>query len=318
MYIFQTRGVRRASLNLERSWRWSGSSVAGILEREEYLGHTINCRSYVPSFKSKNIKGNPPDKWLRFENTHEPLVDRETGDIVQKVRQGKRRPNKMGEQDILSGLVFCKDCGTKHYFCRCGSWNESQFNFTCGRYHKHKGECSPHSIKTKALHQIVLMKIREVSEDVREHRDEFLQRLSERHNASTKKELATKERELERIKKRLSDLDKLFKKAFEESVLENLSQERFHMLTEEYEAGKSGLIERQIMLESDIAKQQEQMIGTERFLKLVDKYTDIQKLTSEIAREFIERIEIHNRSEPFKKKDYTQQIDIYFNFVGKL
>lgn len=90
--------------------------MAGILEHEEYIGNTINCRTYTPSFKSKKSHLNPPDKILRFEGTHEPLIALDTWEIVQRVRQGKRRPTKLGRQDILFGLVYCKDCGSRHYF----------------------------------------------------------------------------------------------------------------------------------------------------------------------------------------------------------
>ena len=120
-------------MNPDRPYAWSGSTVAGILEHEEYIGNTINCRTYTPSFKSKKSHLNPPDKILRFEGTHEPLIALDTWEIVQRVRQGKRRPTKLGRQDILFGLVYCKDCGSRHYFCRCGSWDESRYTFVCGK-----------------------------------------------------------------------------------------------------------------------------------------------------------------------------------------
>ena len=142
-YAYRTRGVRHSALNLDKPYAWSGSTVAGILEHEEYIGNTINCRTYPPSFKSKKSRLNPPDKILRFEGTHEPLIDLDTWEIVQRVRQGKRRPTKLGQQDMLSGLVYCKDCGSRHYFCRCGSWDESQYTFVCGKYLCHKEDCTP-------------------------------------------------------------------------------------------------------------------------------------------------------------------------------
>lgn len=108
-------------------WEYSGRYSG------EYIGNTINCRTYTPSFKSKKSHLNPPDKILRFEGTHEPLIALDTWEIVQRVRQGKRRPTKLGRQDILFGLVYCKDCGSRHYFCRCGSWDESRYTFVCGK-----------------------------------------------------------------------------------------------------------------------------------------------------------------------------------------
>ncbi|WP_101876104.1 DUF4368 domain-containing protein [Lachnoclostridium edouardi] len=240
-YAYRTRGVRHSALNLDRPYAWSGSTVAGILEHEEYIGNTINCRTYTPSFKSKKSLLNPPDKILRFEGTHEPLIALDTWEIVQRVRQGKRRPTKLGQQDVLSGLVYCKDCGSRHYFCQCGSW------------------------------------------------DELFQRLTSSHQSRAKKELA----------------------------LGHLSDGQFQTLVQGYEQEKAELETKAETLRNEIANRQDTLLNADRFRRLVDKYTDITELTPELVREFIQRIEIHERSGRHKKKHYTQQVDIYFNFIGQ-
>lgn len=318
IYNFQTSGVSHSKLNTDRPYDWCSRTVANILEHEEYIGTTVNCRAYIPSFKSKKERRNPPEKWLRFENTHEPIIDRETWDIVQRVRQGKRRPNKMGEMDLLSGLVECGTCGSKHYFCRCGSWNEDQYTYVCGKYHTHKDECTPHTIKAVALHQIVLAEIQRVTEEAKQHREQFLQRAVDRHSSQLKKELFAKTRELEKARKRLVDLDTLFRKTFEQLALENLSEVQFKSLTGGYEAEKQELLALSERLEQEIGTEQDKILNADRFLNIVDKYTDIQVLTPEIVREFIEKIVVYERSEPYKKKNYTQQVDVYFNFVGRV
>ena len=318
MYEYQQSGIIHTYLNVDKPYAWSGRTVSGILEHEEYIGTTVNCRSYIPSFKSKKSKNNPPEKWLRFENTHEPLIDRETWDIVQKVRQGKRRPNKMGEQDMLSGLVECETCGTKHYLCRCGSWNEEQYTFTCGKYHTHKKECTPHTIKVMSLHQIVLGEIQRVTAEAKKHTEQFLGRAMDKHQSQLKQELFAKTRELEKVQKRLSDLDKLLKKAFEQLALENLSETQFKALTGNYETERQELTQRSGKLEQEIRSEKDTMLNADRFMAVVDRYTDIQELTPEIVREFVEKIVVHERSEPHKKKNYTQQVDVYFNFVGRV
>lgn len=288
-YAYRTRGVRHSALNLDRPYAWSGSTVAGILEHEEYIGNTINCRTYTPSFKSKKSLLNPPDKILRFEGTHEPLIALDTWEIVQRVRQGKRRPTKLGQQDVLSGLVYCKDCGSRHYFCRCGSWDESQYTFVCGKYHCHKEDCTPHTIKAAALRQIVLSEIQRVSAEAREHWDELFQRLTSSHQSRAKKELA----------------------------LGHLSDGQFQTLVQGYEQEKAELETKAETLRNEIANRQDTLLNADRFRRLVDKYTDITELTPELVREFIQRIEIHERSGRHKKKHYTQQVDIYFNFIGQ-
>lgn len=190
-YHAQIRGVGYGHRSEARPCDWCGRTVSDILEREEYIGHTINCRSYIPSFKSKKKKANPPEKWLRFENTHEPLVDVETWEIMQKVRSGKRRPNKLGEQDMFSGLIFCADCGIRHRICRCGSLSKEQYTYVCGTYHHHK--------------------------------------------------------------------DKLFRKAFKEMTLNNLSGQQFKLLTGVYEDEKQELSIRSNVLELEINSEQEKI-----------------------------------------------------------
>ena len=316
-YAYRTRGVRHSALNLDKPYAWSGSTVAGILEHEEYIGNTINCRTYTPSFKSKKSRLNPPDKILRFEGTHEPLIDLDTWEIVQRVRQGKRRPTKLGQQDMLSGLVYCKDCGSRHYFCRCGSWDESQYTFVCGKYHCHKEDCTPHTIKAAALRQIVLSEIQRVSAEAREHWDELFQRLTSSHQSRAKKELAAKQRELDKGERRLKDLETLFRRSFEELALGHLFDGQFQTLVKCYEQEKAELEAKSETLRNEIANRQDTLLNADRFRRLVDKYTDITELTPELVREFIQRIEIHERSGRYKKKHYTQQVDIYFNFIGQ-
>lgn len=318
VYDYRTNGTNHASLKLNKPYAWSGTTVSSILEHEEYIGTTVNCREYTPSFKSKKSKANPMENWLRFENTHEPIIDRETWEIVQRVRAGKRRPNKMGEMDMLSGLVECADCGKNHYFCRCGSWSENQYTYVCGKYHKHHEDCTPHTIKVMALHEIVLGEIQRVTWDAREHTDQFLQRAMDKHQSQLKKDLSAKAKELDRANKRLANLDKLFRKAFEELTLENLSGEQFQMLTQGYEFEKQELSARAATLDNEISTQQDKLLNADRFLSIVDRYTDIRELTPEIVREFIDRIVVHERSAPWKKKNYTQEVEVYFNFVGKV
>ncbi|MGF7145905.1 ABC-type hemin transport system ATPase subunit [Anaerotaenia torta] len=140
----------------------------------------------------------------------------------------------------------------------------------------------------------------------------------EKHSSQLKKDMATQTRELEKARRRLEELDKLFRKAFEQMALEHLSEQQFHMLTGGYETEKTALSNRAAELEQAIGGAKHKMLNADRFLKIVDKYTDIQELTPELVREFIEKIVVHDRSEPWKKKNYTQQVDVYFNFVGKV
>lgn len=219
---------------------------------------------------------------------------------------------------MFSGLVECEVCGAKHYLCRCGSWNEEQYTYTCGKYHKHKDECTPRTIRVMALHQIVLAEIQRMTVEAKEHTDQFLQRAMDKHQSQLKQELSAKARELEKVQKRLVDLDKLLQKAFEQLALENLSETQFKALTGNYETERQELTQRLGKLEQEISSGKDTMLNADRFMAVVDRYTDIQELKPEIVREFIEKIVVHERSERWKKKNYTQQVDVYFNFLGKV
>lgn len=212
---------------------------------------------------------------------------------------------------MLSGLVYCTDCGSRHYLCRCGSWDENQYTFVCGRYHNHKADCTPHTIKAVALRQIVLSEIQRVSVEARERWDELFQRLTRSHQSRAKKELAAKQRELDKGERRLKDLETLFRRSFEELALGHLSNGQFQTLARGYEQEKAELEAKAETLKDEIANRQDTLLNAERFRKLVDKYTDITELTPELVREFVERIEVHERSGRYKKKHYTQQVDIY-------
>ncbi|WP_394522786.1 DUF4368 domain-containing protein [Lacrimispora sp. JR3] len=164
----------------------------------------------------------------------------------------------------------------------------------------------------------MLAEIQRVTAEAKKHTEQFLRRAMDKHQSQLKQELSAKTRELEKVQKRLSDLDKLLQKAFEQLTLENLSETQFKALTGNYETDQQELTRRFGKLEQEIRSGKDTMLSADRFLAVVDRYTDIQKLTPEIVREFVEKIVIHERSEPHKKKNYTQEVDVYFNFVGKV
>ena len=179
-------------------------------------------------------------------------------------------------------------------------------------------DCTPYTIKAAALRrQIVLSEIQRVSAEAREHWGELFQRLTSSHQSRAKKELAAKQRELDKGERRLKDLETLFRCSFEELALGRLSDGQFQTLVKGYEQEKAELEAKSETLRNEIANRQDTLLNADRFHRLVDKYTDITELTPELVREFIQRIEIHERSGRYKKKHYTQQVDIYFNFIGQ-
>ena len=157
-YRFQKEGRYGTHTDTDNPYKWNERTIADILDNEIYIGNTINCQTRIASFKDKRTIKVPKEEQLRFENTHEAIIDKETWDIVHKVREGRIRKTRMGEINKYSGLIYCADCGRKHYLYRGRTVKRESYSFICGNYHKHVGieKCTPHSIREVVLDEIVL------------------------------------------------------------------------------------------------------------------------------------------------------------------
>ena len=319
MYRFMTEGIYGAVTDTEDMYGWNDRTVAGILDNEIYLGHTVNCRTTVVSYKDKRVIDRPESEQYRLENTHEAIVDQTTWDIVRQVRQGKRRRNSMGEVNKYSGLLYCADCGSKLYFVRGRTMKPDAFNFICSRYRKHMGEkqCTPHSIREVALDEIILEEIRRVTSEARKHTAEFVRFISQKSSAENRKELNAKLSEQSKLTKRNEELNLLFKRLYEDNVLGKVTNEQFRMLSDSYNAEQRTTVERLEQLKTEIEQLKSTAINVERFVALARKYTDIRELTPEILRTFISKIVIHERPSR-KKSEGEQRIDIYFTHIGSM
>ena len=319
MYRYQQEGKYGTITDTDEPYRWDQRTVAGILDNEIYLGHTINCQTEVVSFKDKRIRKRPKEEQIRIKNTHEAIIDQETWDIVRKVRAGKRRCNSMGEVDKYSGLLFCADCGSKLYFVRGRTIKREAFNFICSRYRKHMGEekCTPHMIREVALDEIVLEEINKTLYYARTKVNEFASFISQKSSSQIRKDINLKSAELAQAQNRVQELKALFKRLYEDNVLERINDEQFRTLSVEYMEEQSQLESQIPELENKIERMKESTTDVSRFLELAQKYTDITELTPEILRTFISKIVIHERAKKHDK-NALQQIDIYFRYIGNL
>ena len=318
-YRYQTSGKYGATTDTEDIYGWNDRTVAGILDNEIYLGHTINCRTTVVSYKDKRKKDIPESEWYRFENTHEAIIDKVTWDIARKVREGKRRRTNMGDVDKYSGLLYCADCGSKLYFVRGTTIKREAYNFICSRYRKHMGHelCTPHTIREMALDEIVLEEIRSVTYYARANTAQFVDFIQKKSSAESRRELNAKTAELGRLEKRNGELNALFKRLYEDHVLGKVTSEQFRMLSGGYNEEQRTIQEEIPKLGKAIEDLKASATNVERFLEIVRKYTDIKELTPEILRTFISKIVIHERSRKHAK-DAEQDIDIYFAHIGNL
>ena len=295
---------------------WHDSTVARLLTRVEYLGHTANFKTYRKSYKNKKQMHNDRSEWQIFENTHEAIIDQETFDIVQKIRDGRRRLTPMGEMPILSGMLFCADCGAKLYQVRGRRWEHSKEYFVCATYRKPKGKCSSHQIRNVVIEQLLLDDIRRVTAYAREHEDEFVRLVTQKSKQETERNLRESKKELEAAKARVTKLDGIIQRLYEDNIEGKVSDERFAKLTATYEAEQRQLEYRISELQSFMANAKNESLGVDTFLSMVRRYTDIKELDAEIIRVFVEKILVYKAEKVDGHR--VQRIKIIYNGIGEI
>ena len=311
---FQRTG-RTRNYHPDNPCGWNESSISNILEQDAYLGRTTNFKTTKLSYKSKKKIENTPDKWAVFEDTHKAIIDPETWEIVQKAREQRRRPTKMGEMGMFSGLAYCADCGAKLYHCRTASWTHEQECYTCATYRGKKG-CSAHYIRAVVLEQLVLQNLQRVVAYAQEDEDEFVRRIMENKMALQRTEQEKAKRKLEKQERRYNELDAIIQRLYEDHVVGKLSEERFAKLSEGYEQEQATLKQSIEDLSAIVHAAQTQAVNVQSFLKIVKKYTQPTELTPALLREFVEKIVVHA---PDKSSGHRiQRIDVHYNFIGEI
>ncbi len=319
IYRYRRTNTYGSITDVNDIYGWNDRTVAGILDNDVYLGHTVNCKTTVASYKDKRKIIRPENERYRFENTHEAIIDKETWETVRKVRAGKRRRNNMGDINKYSGLLYCADCGSKLYFVRGTTIKPDAYCFICSRNRKHMGEdiCTPHNIREKVLDEIVLQELRKVTFYARSQTKEFLDFINQKSSAENRRELNAKVSELNRLEKRNNQLNTLFKRTYEDNVLGKITSEDFRMLADGYNAERSEIQEKIPTLQEQIEVLKAACTNVSKFIDIAHKYTDFDELTAEILRTFISKIVIHEREEKWSK-DAEQRIDIYFRYIGNM
>ena len=311
---FHKHGLPTPAKLREDSEIWDQKSVARILENVEYTGCTVNFKTYKKSYKSKKRIKHPQEDCLTFENTQEVIIDRQTFDSVQKIRQCKRRPSRMGEMSSLSGMVYCADCGKRMYLCRCTTMKQAEY-FNCSTYRKKKKNlCTSHQITVKAVETLLLDDLKRTLRFAQSQKEEFLRMLEENSEVKTKQEIKENLRELSAAEERIKALDKIIQSLYEDKVAGILSEERYLKLSDTYETEQADLTEKAQMLKAEIEKDKKEKDEILDFLCLVEKYSSIEELTPEIIRSFVDRIIVHEKRK--ENGHYRQEIEIVYNFIG--
>lgn len=315
MYAYTRYGITHTCLDTAHPYNWSDSAIANLLENEIYLGNTVNMKHSSRSYKDKRRVEHPREECMVFENTHPALITREVWDIVQRVRKNKRRLTKMEEQNKYSSLVFCADCGSNMVLHRAHTMSASYNHFTCRTYKKDWEACTGHYIRECVLDEVVLEDLRRVTAMARERPEEFAAYIGSRQSAEIQREIRRQEKELAAMRKRKAELDAIFKKLYEDSVLSRITTEQFQMLSSSYTEEQNQIAAGIPQKEADIQRLRETVSGTDGFLDKAKRYMDITELTPELLRLFIEKIVVHEKEVKWSKHA-PQTVEIYYNGIG--
>ncbi len=295
---------------------WRSSTVSKILAQQEYCGDIINFKTYSRSYKNKKRFENDRENWVVFEDVNEPIIDRETFNRVQQ-RRGRihNKKRKDSERNMFSGLLVCSDCGSNLHF-HFNQGNRSIQYFNCSNNNSRNRTCpTTHYIRTDFLEQVVLKDINRLIAFTNQYKDEFVRILEENSGKEHQSQLKSIENEIEKLTKRNDEIDKLFSAIYEDKLKGMISEERFQKMSKAYEAEQTENKRKISELSEQVKSDAKQADTTKAFLEIVDKTTQLETLTADVVREFIEKIVVHHRRT--EGEVTTQKIEIFYNVIGK-
>lgn len=333
-YYFAKRGLGtcRSNNNTAIPYVWRGATVRDILSKPEYMGHTVNFRSYKESYKDKRAKKTPKEDWVIFKNTQEAIVSEEMWNKVQELRKTVRRTDTVGEANPFTRLLYCADCGAKMYNHRGGAgrarnwkgelngkrrpdrdeYNCSTYNLSRQSYDK---QCSQHYIRTEVVKKLVLETIKAVSDYVITNEEEFINRIYSSSRDKQKESIRSLKRKIAQDTKRVNELNMLMKKLYEDNISGKLSDKRFEFMFSEFENEQDTLEISMENAKAEIEKYESDTVRADKFIELVKRYTDFSELTTPMLNEFVEKILVHEAD--YSSGERVQEVEIYLNFIGK-
>ena len=334
-YYLAQRGMgnHQSNYNATDPYTWRGGTVADILSKPEYMGHTVNFRTYKESYKDKQSKMTPKEDLVIFENTQEAIIDKEVWERVQSLRKTIRRTDTIGAANPLTGLMFCADCGAKMYNHRGGAgmardWagrpngkkRPPRDEYNCSRYdlgNQHYDKyCTTHLIRTAVVNELLLEAIKEVCDYALNNETEFMAQVCSASEDRQAKAVKTIRQRKQRSEKRTDELSRLIRKLYEDNVNGRLSDTLFEQMLHDFEAELNDLTESISQDQQELDRISRETVNAEKFLALVKKYTDFSELTPAMINEFVEKILVHQAKG--KGASRTQEIEIFFNFIGKV
>lgn len=304
---------------------WGDTVVYRLLKNRVYIGHMVGQKSTPKSYKNKKRIHRPADVWIEVKNTHEPLVDEDLFELVQKEIRVKRVYRKSDFVNVFAGKVFCPDCGKS---MNISSAIQGKHALTCSTYKRYGKEyCGMHYIHYKTLYDVVLTRIRQMASDVCNDTGYFVRELEKSMGKSADSERRQLTKSVMNSERRISEIHAIIKKLYEDNVLGKISDERFTLLSGEYEQEQKTLQTQVAAEKKALTAMTESQTGAAKFLSVIQRCKDLTELNESIVIELVDKIVVHDgvwddgstvqsngsRAGQGVRK---QQIDIYYNFVG--
>lgn len=311
---FESVGKATANKTPSDPYRWCGDTTKRIIDNRQYTGCTINFKSSMISYKIHKRLPNDESEWQIIPNTQKAIIDETTWERVQELRKNRRRNTATGRESIFSGLVYCADCGSKLYFCASKSITEKQEFYRCAAYKENTGTCSIHYIRDIVLRQLVLETIQKVAEFVQGFEPVFVYLFAKKNAEGREKSIRAMKLKAEQSKKRIAELDKLIERIYTDNVMGKISDERFAIMSNNFETEQKQLREALTEIEQSIVVAETEKVDMKRFLETIRECTDLKELTPAIVNTLIKRIEVHNSIVVDGVKRVP--IDIHFTAVG--
>lgn len=308
------QGVKTPHTEPENPYRWHESTIVNILERKEYIGATVNFKTYTNSIWDKKQRENPEENQKIFYNTHPAIIKQEVFDKVQEIRQQRHRRTATGKSSPFSGLVFCADCRQKLYYSTTNYFEKRQDFFICSTHRANKDKCSGHYIRAVVLEDVVWKHMKEVISFVSQYEAHFRVEMEQKLRLQSEETIKVYKKRLAQAEKRIGELDRLFIKIYEDNAKGNLSDERFAMMSKTYEDEQAQLKVEIVNLQKEVEVQERQIENLEQFIQRVRRYTTLTELTPYALRELVKAVYVEAPDKSSGKR--KQKVHIEYDLVG--
>ena len=308
------QGVKTPHTEPENPYRWHESTIVNILERKEYIGATVNFKTYTNSIWDKKQRENPEENRVIFYNTHPAIIEQEVFDKVQEIRQQRHRRTATGKSSPFSGLVFCADCKQKLYYSTTKYFEKRQDFFICSTHRTNKDKCSGHYIRAVVLEDLVWNHMKEVISYVTRYEAHFRVEMEQKLRLQSEETIRVYKKRLAQAEKRIGELDRLFIKIYEDNAKGKLNDDRFAMMSKTYEDEQAQLKVEIVNLQKEIEVQERQIEDLEQFIQRARRYTDLTELTPYALRELVKAVYVEAPDKSSGKR--KQRVHIEYDLVG--